>query len=385
MIRGLPVGTPVRGTAPDAERNAVHVVAPRLDPADAVGTHARLLHRALLEHGYHSRLWASWIHPDLRVEASHVGGLFRSRRSPQAVVYQFASSCPLVVALAGLDNLIVDYHGLTPAELLRPWHPHAATDVAIARSDLAVLSGVASVALADSRFLVADLEAAGARSIAVKPLLMDPRLWLLGARVRASRRTSARRYGAQLLSVGRIASSKAVEDLLTMLAAYRAIYDPAARLTVVGRPTDGPYPNALRALASDLGLTAAFDLPGTVSTDQLSGYYQQADLLVSASRHEGFSATLVEAMAHGLPVVARRQGAVPETVAGAALLLPDCNAAGMAAAVRRVVVDDRFRDRLVAKGVARAGQLSPERSTPAVVAALEAWIGPPRRAEGSTG
>ena len=361
----------------------VDVVVPRLDPADAVGTHARLLHRALSEHGYQSRLWASSIHPDLRDEASPAEGLFRPGRSSRAVVYQFASSCPLAASLAGLDNLVVDYHGLTPAELLRPWHPHAATAVSIARSDLAVLAERSVAAMADSRFLLPDLEAVGARSIAVTPLLMDPHLWLLGAKSRVSRRSSGRTRGARLLSVGRITSSKAVEDLVTMLAAYRAVYDPAARLTVVGQPTDGPYANSLRALAADLGLRSAFELPGRTSTEQLSAHYEEADLLVSASRHEGYSATLVEAMAHGLPVVARRSGAVPETVAGAALLLPDCNAVNMAAAVRRAIVDDRLREQLSARGQTRAEQMSPERSAPVVVAALEAWIGPPLWASGS--
>ncbi len=366
-----------QGESGGSGATAVDIVCPRLDPADAVGTHARLLHRTLAAHGYRSRLWASSIHDDLRAEASPVEGLFRCHTRSAAVVYQFASSCPLAARLARLDNLIVDYHGLTPPELLRPWHPHAATDVSIARSDLAVLAAGATAAMADSRFIEADLRAAGARTTAVTPLLMEPSLWTLGAESRSSRPSSGRAGGARLLSVGRIASSKAVEDLVAMLAAYRAVYDPSARLTVIGRPVDGPYANALRAMAYDLGVSSAVHFAGRVSTEELSRYYAEADVLVSASRHEGYSATLVEAMVHGLPVVARRSGAVAETVGAAAVLLPDSSPFRMAAAVRRAVVDDLFRSRLRSAGERRAQQLSPQQAGKAVVAALAQWIGPP--------
>ena len=58
-----------------------------------------------------------------------------------------------------------------------------------------------------------------------------------------------------------------------------------------------------------------------------------------ASEHEGFCVPLVEAMGHGLPVVAYGVAAVPETVGDAGLVLPDKEPLRFAAAVHRVVAD----------------------------------------------
>ena len=46
-----------------------------------------------------------------------------------------------------------------------------------------------------------------------------------------------------------------------------------------------------------------------------------ADVLVVASRHEGFGVPVLEAMAAGLPVVANEAGALPEVVGDAGLLV----------------------------------------------------------------
>ena len=53
----------------------------------------------------------------------------------------------------------------------------------------------------------------------------------------------------------------------------------------------------------------------------LGDYYRSADVFVSASVHEGFCVPILEAMHHGVPVVALAAAAVPETVAGAGLLV----------------------------------------------------------------
>ncbi len=94
----------------------------------------------------------------------------------------------------------------------------------------------------------------------------------------------------------------------------------------------------------------------------------------SASVHEGFCVPIVEAMHHGVPVVALSAAAVPETVGGAGLLIESASPATMAAAVHSVVDDSDLRDRLVRAGRARAGELSLERSRATMRHVLERWI-----------
>jgi glycosyltransferase involved in cell wall biosynthesis len=63
-------------------------------------------------------------------------------------------------------------------------------------------------------------------------------------------------------------------------------------------------------------------------------------------------------MGHGLPIVAYATTAVPETVAGAGLLLASKEPLRFAASVHRVVEDARLHAQLVAAGVRRADAFS---------------------------
>jgi glycosyltransferase involved in cell wall biosynthesis len=92
----------------------------------------------------------------------------------------------------------------------------------------------------------------------------------------------------------------------------------------------------------------------------LGAHYRAADVYVSVSEHEGFAVTPLEAMHHGVPVVAFGAGAVPETVGDAALCLATKGAGTVAAAVHRIVGDPALRDGLVAAGHARVAELSLE-------------------------
>jgi glycosyltransferase involved in cell wall biosynthesis len=112
-------------------------------------------------------------------------------------------------------------------------------------------------------------------------------------------------------------------------------------------------------------------LPGSVSGAELEAYYQVADVFVTASDHEGFCVPLGEAMGHGVPIVAYGVTAVPETVAGAGLVLPDKSALPFAAAVGRVLGDDRLRQTLAAAGRARASEFDLAASTARFVSLIE--------------
>jgi glycosyltransferase involved in cell wall biosynthesis len=178
-----------------------------------------------------------------------------------------------------------------------------------------------------------------------------------------------------LLYVGKISPHKAPHDLVKMLEVLRQIYDPTARLHLVGSPLGETYEPALRAFITDLGLSDAVFLPGSVSGAELEAYYQVADVFVTASDHEGFCVPLAEAMGHGVPIVAYGVTAVPETVAGAGLVLPDKSALPFAAAVGRVLTDDRLHQMLAATGRERVGDFDLTASTARFVSLVEKAIG----------
>jgi len=100
--------------------------------------------------------------------------------------------------------------------------------------------------------------------------------------------------------VARLDPIKAVDALLEAFARVaRAL--PRARLIVIG---DGPEAGRLHALTRSLGIDSRVRFTGAVpdAARLLGGL----DLYVSASRREGLSLAVLEAMALGLPVVATR-------------------------------------------------------------------------------
>jgi len=114
----------------------------------------------------------------------------------------------------------------------------------------------------------------------------------------------------------------------------------------------------LSAFIEELGLSDAVSITGSVSQEELESYYRGVDVFVCASEHEGFCVPLVEAMGHGLPIVAYAATAVPETVGDAGLLLKSKEPLVFAATVHRVVEDKRLRQQFVESGRRRADAFS---------------------------
>ncbi len=98
--------------------------------------------------------------------------------------------------------------------------------------------------------------------------------------------------------------------------ALRAFADGAPEgwtLEVVGR---GPEMPMLQSLADELGIGARVSFLGF--REDVSDLLLTAAALLAPCTVEGFGLSVLEAMAHGLPVVASRAGAHPETVGRAA-------------------------------------------------------------------
>ncbi|MGH3368403.1 MAG: glycosyltransferase, partial [Nocardioidaceae bacterium] len=262
------------------------------------------------------------------------------------------------------EPLVVNYHNVTPARFFRRFDPARAHASEQGRRQLSRLASRASFGLADSSYNEAELAELGYAPTGVAPLLVDLSVFDQPADrgVVGPLRGAKRGGGADLLFVGRVTPNKAHHDLVASFAAYRRLFDPAARLHLVGQHTSTEYVDAVRQVASQLGVTDAVHLPGSVSEPALAAYYRCADVYVCLSDHEGFCAPVVEAMHRGVPVIAFAAAAVPETVGDAALLLGAKDPVLVATAISRVVTDDGLRQRLVAAGRARAGELDVSRT-----------------------
>ena len=97
---------------------------------------------------------------------------------------------------------------------------------------------------------------------------------------------------------------------------------------------------------------------GRVDDTTLSALYHQASALLYPSIAEGFGLPVLEAMAHGTPVVTSAGTATEEVAGGAALIVAPDDIDGMADAVQAAVFDGGVRHRLRIDGLVRAGQLT---------------------------
>ncbi|HEX5377327.1 MAG TPA: glycosyltransferase [Phenylobacterium sp.] len=160
-----------------------------------------------------------------------------------------------------------------------------------------------------------------------------------------------------LLSMGRLHEAKAHDVTLEAL-----VRIPDAILWIAGV---GPLEGKLKAMAMALGVADRVRFLGW-RTDA-SALYRAADVCVFPSRYEPLGNVVIQAWAHGLPVVAAAsQGPAALIRDGEdGLLTPVDDSDALAAAIQRLLDDRALRDGLARNGLAR---VTAEFSEAAVVA-----------------
>ena len=339
---------------------AIHQLVPSFAPGDAVGSHVRRVRRLLEGAGIETQTFVTVCHPALRDQCEPYQ---RASLPPTDVLlYHLSCSAPMVGWLLDQpQRLLVDYHNITEPKWFDRWAPPAAHDMRLARLQLATLASRTAAAFAHSQFSADELSANRYRHVEVAPLLFP----VPDHADRAARAVPTR--GARWLFVGRVAPNKCQHAIIGALAAARRGPDPEATLTLVGSLTVDRYVEELRELVVQLGVRGAVRFADHIPDAELDAAYRDADVFVCLSRHEGFGAPVVEAMARGVPVVALRAAAVPETAGDAALVLDDDDPAVVAAAVHHLATHPGLADRLRAAGLARAAAYTPERAGPVLL------------------
>lgn len=189
----------------------------------------------------------------------------------------------------------------------------------------------------------------------------------------AWREAGAVRRRTTLLTVARLSKSeegKGVDQVIAALPAVRAL-DPELTYTIVGDGDDRPR---LEGLAAAHGVGDVVRFAGRVADAELHAYLAGAELFVMPSRKEGFGIVFVEAMAHGLPVIAGAHGGSPEVVAHGetGLLVRNGDVAGLEEAIVALLNDPERRRRMGAAGRRRAATVyAYERFRSTVTASLD--------------
>jgi len=338
--------------------SGIHHFVPVLHRGDAVGRHTLRLREATRARGFPSEIFVDTVDDDTADETMPVLCYADAAQPGDVVVYQFATASAMAPWLAGRpETLVVNYHNVTPPELMAPWDNHLALGQLRAQGDLRLLAPRTALAVADSRYNEAHLAASGFTTTAV----ISPSAALAAASGAAVTEpppaADTPHRGARWLAIGRVSPNKGLESTIAALAVARAHGDPGATLQLIGKPATDSYVAALHRYAAELGLAAAVQFAGHASDATVASAYTGADVLVVTSEHEGFCVPVVEAMAAGLPVVAFDQGAVPEVLGGAGVLVSDKDPYALAAAIAALLSDAPRRHAVIEAGRRRLAAL----------------------------
>ena len=171
---------------------------------------------------------------------------------------------------------------------------------------------------------------------------------------------------ATLLYHGRVDLRKGVLELIE---AFSQLVEGGRDLRLVVSGI-GPDVAAVGERVEMLALGDRVELLGYASYDQAPGVYHRGDVFVSPTYSEGFSNTILEAMASGLPIVSTRSVGVVDCLEDGrdALLVEPQDADGLARAIARLLDDDGLRSRLAGRALDEVRTLY---SWPAVVRQIE--------------
>ncbi len=167
--------------------------------------------------------------------------------------------------------------------------------------------------------------------------------------VAADARGTVREGGLRVLSLARLAPEKRIDRVLEAFALLHATR-PEARFTIAG---EGPEEAALRARVRGLGLQDAVTMPGHLGAAAAMAAH---DVVVQLSAWENLSYSLLDAVAHGLGVVATDVGGNREIVPARCLVdvdgeADDAHAVARAIAVQGLDLEARPRRAQTAGGV----------------------------------
>ena len=318
---------------------------PSAVPGDAIGNNAIAIKRLLQNAGYSSELYAQDIDKRMKREVQPLSQLPRLTQQ-DVLLYHMSIGSDLNDRLASFGGrLVIQYHNITPARFFLPYDFTVYSACARGRRQLKEMAPLPQLCIAVSEYNKRELVEAGYRCpIEVCPILIP----LEDYRQKPSQEVLDRYQDDWLnwIFVGRVVPHKHQADVIRAFAWYKKQINPKSRLFLVGSGNLDRYNQRLAEYIRCLGVEDVI-LTGHIRFDEILAYYTLADVFVCMSEHEGFCVPLVEAMCFQVPIVARAAAAVPDTLDGAGILLPDNDPVRAALAVDKIATDPALRRQIV--------------------------------------
>lgn len=140
------------------------------------------------------------------------------------------------------------------------------------------------------------------------------------------------------------------KNLLKLFEAYHTIHLKFPhKFVIVGKSVPRFSPQ-IKSKIAELGLEQKILLLENLSNSELTGLYKGADLFVYPSMYEGFGIPPLEAMFHGIPVVAAKAASIPEVCGQAALYIQPDSVGSIADGITKALTDSELRQKLQLAG-----------------------------------
>jgi len=357
---------------------AIHQVLATLGYGDAIGNEVLGIQRVLQGAGYQSEIFvqsADHRVKDLTVdyrdlpEASHPDNILIHHFSIGSRASRLSYALPERMALV--------YHNITPPEYFVDVHKTLVKQCFLGRRELTFYRDRCDLALGDSEYNRLELEAAGFPVTGVLPVVPD-----FGHLAGPANYMQAGQFNdgwVNVLFVGRVIPNKRIEDVIRCFHAYKQWFNPRSRLLLVGSFGGfEKYLSMVQQFVADIGAEDVHFL-GHVANEELTAYYELADVFLCASEHEGFCVPLVESFHMGVPVLAYAATAVPATMDGAGVLYTNKDPMHVAALIDAIVSDRDLNDRIVAGQDAALDRLEARDFGGTLLGFVDQMLATPRR------
>ncbi|EQA45681.1 glycosyltransferase, group 1 family protein [Leptospira broomii serovar Hurstbridge str. 5399] len=236
---------------------------------------------------------------------------------------------------------ILVYHNVTPPSYFEKYDLKLTYLLRKGREELKQIKDEFSLSFAVSEFNKKELEELGYENVKLlpityqipsKPIFFGPRIAELQAR------------GPRFLFVGRISPNKRQDDLIRFAYYYLNAFGEDFQLFLVGFSSKELYlyREELERMLDFYKLRRNVIITDFLTDEGLQKMYRECDLFISMSEHEGFCVPLLEAMVHGIPVMAFDAGAVSETLSGAGILFKEKKMDFLAELANKIITDPKL-------------------------------------------
>ena len=324
---------------------AIHQFVAGYSHADAISNEAAVMRDIFRSWGCASEIFSELrrILPELRADAHDIMDAPQTVRPDDTVLLHLSIGSVVNEVFASLPcRKIILYHNITPADYFRGVQEEIAGHLARGREQARMLANVAEINLADSAYNADEFAAMGASDVQVLPLVLDLSKLRTGVDRRILKELGDGK--TNILFVGRCAPNKRIEDLLYAFHYFQRYVEPDSRLILAGS-----YAGLESYYAYQLTVQRELKIrdivfTGSIPQRALNACYRAADLFLCMSEHEGFCIPVIESMVMDTPVLAYAAAAVPDTMAGAGVLVAEKKYDLIAEMMGRLINDSAVRE-----------------------------------------